>query len=78
MQKHLRRLERVWIGWPIYFITTCTLERRPILASKDVAATLIKEWQNAHDRHNTDPISQDLSGAILHVHFSGNFLLYLP
>jgi hypothetical protein len=24
VHKHLRRLERVWIDWPIYFITTCT------------------------------------------------------
>jgi len=51
MHKHLRRLERVWIDWPIYFITTCTFKRRAILASKEVAAVLIDEWQNAHDRH---------------------------
>src|ERR1700674_1513314 len=51
MRKHLRRLERVWIDWPIYFITTCTLTRRPILASKEVAKILIDEWRSAHDRH---------------------------
>jgi putative transposase len=36
---------------PIYFITTCTFKRRAILASKEVAAILIDEWRNAHDRH---------------------------
>ncbi len=28
---HLRRLDRVFVGSPIYFITTCALDRRPIL-----------------------------------------------
>ena len=51
MRKHLRRLERVWIDRPIYFITTCTLERRRILASNDVAMLLVQEWSNAHDRY---------------------------
>ena len=51
MHKHLRRLQRVWIDWPIYFITTCIFKRRAILASKEVAAILVDEWRNAHDRH---------------------------
>jgi len=51
VRKHLRRLERVWIDRPIYFITTCTLERRRILASNDVAMLLVQEWSNAHDRY---------------------------
>ena len=51
MHKHLRRLERVWIDRPIYFITTCSFRRRSILASKEVAGILINEWRNAHDRH---------------------------
>src|SRR6266849_10265924 len=51
MHKHLRRLESIWIDWPIYFITTCTLKRRSILASKEVAKILIDEWRCAHDRH---------------------------
>jgi hypothetical protein len=51
MHKHLRRLERVWIEWPVYFITTCALNRRPILASKEVAAILAEECRGAHDRH---------------------------
>jgi putative transposase len=51
MHKHLRRLERIWVDWPIYFITTCTSKRRSILASKEVAKILVDEWRNAHDRH---------------------------
>src|SRR5215831_9393229 len=51
MHKHLRRLERVWIDWPIYFITTCTLKRRAVLASQEAAEILIDEWRKAHDRH---------------------------
>src|SRR6266550_664935 len=34
-----------------YFVTTCTFKRRTILASKEVAAILVDEWRNAHDRH---------------------------
>jgi len=51
MRKHLRRLQRVWIDCPIYFVTTCTFKRRPILVSKEVATIMIQELQTAHDRH---------------------------
>jgi REP element-mobilizing transposase RayT len=51
VHKHLRRLERVWIDRPIYFMTTCTFRRRVILATNDVADILIDEWRDAHDRH---------------------------
>ena len=51
VHKHLRRLERVWVDWPIYFITTCTFERRPILSSSDIAAIFVQEWWTAHQRH---------------------------
>jgi hypothetical protein len=51
MHRHLRRLERVWIDWPVYFITTCTFHRKAILASNKVAGIIIDEWRNAHNRH---------------------------
>jgi REP element-mobilizing transposase RayT len=51
VHKHLRRLERVWIDQPIYFITTCTSARRAILATDEFATILIDEWRGAHDRH---------------------------
>jgi REP element-mobilizing transposase RayT len=51
VHKHLRRLERVWIDQPIYFITTCTFGRRATLATKEIATLLSDEWRDAHDRH---------------------------
>jgi REP-associated tyrosine transposase len=51
MHKHLRRLERVWISEPIYFITMCTFQRRSILASKQVACLLTDECRQARHRH---------------------------
>jgi hypothetical protein len=51
MHKHLRRLERIWIDAPIYFVTTCTRNRRSLLVRDEVAAVLINEWRAAHDRH---------------------------
>jgi REP element-mobilizing transposase RayT len=51
VHKHLRRLERVWIDQPIYFVTTCSHLRKPILASEPLVQVLIKEWQDARERH---------------------------
>ena len=51
MHKHLRRLERVWADAPIYFVTTCTKNRRAVLAQRDVAQILIEEWRLAHACH---------------------------
>jgi REP-associated tyrosine transposase len=51
MHRHLRRLERVWIDWPIYFVTTCTFNRRPILTATEIANILIEEWKAAHSSH---------------------------
>ena len=51
MHKHLRRLERVWIDDPIFFITACTFRRKPILTQTAVADVLIDEWNCAQVRH---------------------------
>jgi putative transposase len=51
MHKHLRRLGRIWIDSPIYFITTCTNNRRQVLARDEVAKVLIDEWREAYGRH---------------------------
>jgi REP-associated tyrosine transposase len=51
VHKHLRRLERIWIDAPIYFVTTCTKNRRQFLASDEMAKVLIREWHAAHKRH---------------------------
>lgn len=49
--EHLQRLPLVWVTDPIYFITTCTERRRPVLANREVADILISEWQSAAERH---------------------------
>ena len=51
VHKHLRRLERIWIDSPIYFVTTCTRHRKQLLVHTDVAKILIGELRAAHDRH---------------------------
>ena len=51
MRKHLRRLERVWIDQPLYFITTCTYRRKAVLANDVAASILVDEWRAARHRH---------------------------
>lgn len=51
MHKHLRRLGRFWIDSPIYFITTCTNNRRQVLARDEVAKVLVDEWRVGHGQH---------------------------
>jgi putative transposase len=51
VHRHLRRLQRVWIDRPIYFVTTCTFKRQSVLASTEVAKIIAAEWRAAHDRH---------------------------
>ncbi|MDP9254294.1 MAG: hypothetical protein M3O66_05080, partial [Verrucomicrobiota bacterium] len=40
MPERLRRLEYAFQQLPIYFITACTSERRPILGNADIHARL--------------------------------------
>ena len=49
--RHLRRLDRVWVKNPLYFVTTCVAKRRPSLARDFVATFLIDEWRGARDQH---------------------------
>jgi len=49
--KHLRRLDRLWIEAPIYFITTCAAGRRPLFAHADAFTILREELASAPDRH---------------------------
>jgi REP element-mobilizing transposase RayT len=51
MHKHLRRLDRIWLDSPIYFITMCTKDRRAVLARDKVTEILIEEWRAARERH---------------------------
>ena len=52
MHKHLRRLDRIWLDSPIYFITMCTKDCRAMLARDEVTKILIAEWRAAHERHS--------------------------
>jgi REP element-mobilizing transposase RayT len=49
---HLKRLDRIWIENPIFFITACTDGRRNILANSQAAAILVEEWTSAKERHD--------------------------
>ena len=44
---HLRRLRRVWIKNPVYFITVCTAHRHKVLANPSVAAIVVESWRIA-------------------------------
>jgi putative transposase len=65
--RHLARLERVWIERPIFFITTCTADRRGELANARLHEICREVWHN----------SQELYGWLVgryvlmpdHVHF---------
>jgi REP element-mobilizing transposase RayT len=51
MHRHLRRLGRVFASHPVYFITACTRDRAPCLASDAAAKILLAEWRDARLRH---------------------------
>jgi len=48
---HLRRLGKVWVKNPIYFITVCIAGRRAILTESVSANLLIESWYAAPDKH---------------------------
>ncbi|MFC1498742.1 transposase [Verrucomicrobiota bacterium] len=50
-KKHLKRLSQVWESNPMCFITTCTRDRKPVLAHDEVVDILIGEWKQAISRH---------------------------
>ena len=49
--EHLRRLDRIWISRPVYFLTVCTHGRKPILTRPKAMDALLREWQATKDRH---------------------------
>ena len=48
---HLKRLNCLWTSRPLFFITVCVADRRPILNQAPVVALLLKEWRAARQRH---------------------------
>jgi putative transposase len=51
MHKLLQRVDRIWIEFPIYFVTVCPFRRRAILARDPVAEVLVDELPHARERH---------------------------
>jgi len=51
LHRHLRRLDRIWTPTEIYFVTTCTAHRRPLLATQEVFDFLGEEWEKAPSLH---------------------------
>ena len=51
VRKHLKRLDTISIAVPIYFITICVADRRPLLANSDSFAVLRSEWASARSRY---------------------------
>ncbi|MCB1230945.1 MAG: transposase [Verrucomicrobiae bacterium] len=49
--RKLRRFHQTWQPQPIYFITTCTHERRKILNVAAIHEILADEWRAARERH---------------------------
>lgn len=49
---HLKRLDRIWLENPIFFITTCIDKRRNILANPQVTSILVEEGKSAKERHD--------------------------
>jgi REP element-mobilizing transposase RayT len=50
-QRHLKRLGFAWQKQPIYFITTCVANRRPLLANVSAHEILREEWAGLRARH---------------------------
>ena len=50
-QKHLRRLDSVWIESPIYFLTICAAGRRQVLANNQAFAIFRAEFELAPERY---------------------------
>ena len=42
MHNRLGRLDRIYVRAPIYFLTACTAQRRPLLAKQDVHEAFIR------------------------------------
>jgi putative transposase len=45
MAERLRRLDWIYARFPIYFVTTCTAQRRPLLTRPDVHAAMLEFGQ---------------------------------
>jgi len=49
--RHLKRLDRVFSEVPVFFVTTCTKGRKPILSNSRAVDVLKDEWKKALSHH---------------------------
>ena len=47
--EHLARLDQVWVETPVFFVTTCTVDRRRELATDAMHNICQEVWRNADD-----------------------------
>lgn len=47
----MRRLDRVWLESPVYFVTACAEQRRPVFADGNIVGILTDEWCSARKLH---------------------------
>src|SRR5262249_47562239 len=50
-ERHLRRLDEIWVTNPIYFITICADGRLRRLANDDFHAIAIEVWRNCEEHY---------------------------
>jgi putative transposase len=50
-RKHLRRLDRIFLKWPIFYISTNALDRRPAFRDDRLAQAVIQALTEAGPRH---------------------------
>ncbi|MEP6668164.1 MAG: transposase [Chthoniobacter sp.] len=50
-REHLRRLDRVWVREPVYFVTTCTRGRVRILDNPSAYASCVEVWEKGQELH---------------------------
>ncbi len=51
LHRRLRRLDRITVPNPVFFITVCVRQRRTVLADARATRLLRAEWENASARH---------------------------
>jgi REP element-mobilizing transposase RayT len=44
-------MDRVWMPNACYFVTVCTKDRRPILATEATSSILLEEWRAVSEHH---------------------------
>lgn len=49
--KHLARLDGIWTDTPVFYVTVCTLDRRPALANDVLHSICCEVWSNCETQY---------------------------